>query len=393
MSEDNNLKNSGENVQEASAVSNTEKPVQGNGLFGIGCILLFAIFIGWGMYKGAVNRDEAKKALAAKGVEISDASVIASVKKGDHETLKQLLTAGANAEAKGDNDSSALIVAVTEGKTDIVKQLLAAKVNVNFRNAQGVSAMIAAADKNNAQIAGMLFNGTVEVNAIDNSGNTALIYAAERANAELVKMLLSKGADLRIKNNKGETALNAAKADNIKEILTAAEKSQGISGVSVPAQAGGTASVQLASPAADIEKLSPAEARKKLEASNVSYNDNRFIEAVSKNETEAVALFIRAGLHPNTKNADGVNSLMAASKEGNVEMMKFLLSKNANVNAKDKNDATALMIAAENSKPDAVKLLIEKGADVTAKDKKGRNALNFAVNEDVKKALSAAGAK
>jgi len=73
--------------------------------------------------------------------------------------------------------------------------------------------------------------------------------------------------------------------------------------------------------------------------------------------------------------------------------MKFLLSKNANVNAKDKNDATALMIAAENSKPDAVKLLIEKGADVNAKDKKGRTALNFAVNEDIKKALSAAGAK
>jgi ankyrin repeat protein len=51
------------------------------------------------------------------------------------------------------------------------------------------------------------------------------------------------------------------------------------------------------------------------------------------------------------------------------------------------------MIAAENSKPDAVKLLIEKGADVNAKDKKGRTALNFAVNEDIKKALSAAGAK
>lgn len=392
MSEDNNLKNSGETAPETSSVRNTEKPVQGNSLFGIGCILIFALFIGWGMYKGAVNRDEAKKALAAKGVEVSDASVIASVKKGDHETLKQLLTAGANAEAKGENDSSALILAVMEGKTDIVKQLLAAKVNVNFRNSQGVSALIAAADKNNAQIAGMLFSGTVEVNAIDNSGNTALIYAAERANAELVKMLLSKGADLNIKNNKGETALAAAKADNIKEILISAEKMRGFSGGVSGAQAGTSAALPSAT-AFDVEKLSPADARKKLEASNVQYNDNRFIEAVSKNEVEAVALFIRAGLHPNTKNADGVNSLMAASKEGNVAMMKFLISKNANVNAKDKNDATALMIAAENSKLDAVKLLIEKGADVNAKDKKGRTALNFAVNDEVKKALSAAGAK
>ena len=45
MSEDNNLKTPVENHQETAHGTNSEKPVQGNSLFGIGCILLFAIFI------------------------------------------------------------------------------------------------------------------------------------------------------------------------------------------------------------------------------------------------------------------------------------------------------------------------------------------------------------
>lgn len=388
MSEDNNINNSANEGPGSNSApgASAEKPVQGNGAFGIGCIILFALFIGWMMYKGAVNREEARKALSAKNIQVSDASVVDSVKKGDLETLRQLLTAGASAEAKGENDSSALIFAVMEGKTDMVKALIAAGANVNHRNANGVSALIAAADKNNVQIARMLTERTAEVNVADKDGNTALILAAERANADLVKLLLSKGADPSIKNNKGETALQAAKAENVREILAAIAPA-----VPVPA-----AVSQAGSPRASfaaVEKLAPSEARKKLDEMKVQYNDNRFIEAVAKGETEAVALFIKAGLHPNTKNSDGINSLMAASREGNLEMMDFLISKNANVNAKDKNDATALMMAAENSRYAAVVLLIARGADVNAKDKKGRNALNFAVSEDVKKALSAAGAK
>ena len=381
MPENNNLNES----NETTPAQEQSKPAQGNGIVGIGCILIFIAIFAWGMYKGAINRDEAKKQLAAKNIQISDSSVIDAVKKGDVETLKQLMLAGANPEAKGENDSSALILAATENKTEMVKAILSRTEKVNYKNAAGVSALIAAAAANNTEIVKMLLEKKADVNSRDNSGTTPLMIAAELANIEILKLLMDKGADVSLKNNKGETAMTLAKADNIKEALKSPSKP------TAGAQ-GGTVPTELVKPV-DIEKLSPAEARKTLDGLKIPYNDNRFVEAASKNETEAVALFIKAGLHPNTKNIEGVNTLMTASIAGNNDMIKFLVSKNANVNARDKSERTALMMAAENSKLDTVKLLLSLGADAKAKDKKGKTALDFASNAEIKKAVSEAMAK
>ncbi|HOD38961.1 MAG TPA: hypothetical protein PKL57_00265, partial [Candidatus Wallbacteria bacterium] len=72
MPENNNLNES----NETTPAQEQSKPAQGNGFVGIGCILIFIAIFAWGMYKGALNRDEAKKQLAAKNIQIIDSSVI-----------------------------------------------------------------------------------------------------------------------------------------------------------------------------------------------------------------------------------------------------------------------------------------------------------------------------
>jgi ankyrin repeat protein len=73
--------------------------------------------------------------------------------------------------------------------------------------------------------------------------------------------------------------------------------------------------------------------------------------------------------------------LHKAAKEGNLKLVKELVSKGADVNAKDKYGRTPLHYAAKEGHLDVVKFLVSKGADVNAKDEKGNTPLDAATPE------------
>ncbi len=69
---------------------------------------------------------------------------------------------------------------------------------------------------------------------------------------------------------------------------------------------------------------------------------------------------------------NGVTSLMIASCNHNVELVKLLLSKGADVNAKvPREKVTTLMLVASDGNLELVKLLVENGADITATQSDG----------------------
>ena len=80
---------------------------------------------------------------------------------------------------------------------------------------------------------------------------------------------------------------------------------------------------------------------------------------------------------------DGTTSLVAASLNGHLDVVKLLLEKNANIEARgtsdhargcflcllcmsDKNGATSLFIASQNGHLDLMKLLLENNANTEA---------------------------
>ncbi|KPL20242.1 MAG: hypothetical protein AMJ75_12065, partial [Phycisphaerae bacterium SM1_79] len=69
--------------------------------------------------------------------------------------------------------------------------------------------------------------------------------------------------------------------------------------------------------------------------------------------------------------SDKSEQLIQASKDGNIQSVKNLLSESANVNAKDYQNRTPLMWAAYNGHTEVIKLLLEKNADVNAKTNGG----------------------
>ncbi len=81
----------------------------------------------------------------------------------------------------------------------------------------------------------------------------------------------------------------------------------------------------------------------------------------------------------NFKGMGGMNFLMWASREGDLDIVKLLLDKGANIDDKDTlSGSTSLMFACDNGKFDIVKLLLERGANVNLINNNENTALHNA---------------
>jgi len=143
--------------------------------------------------------------------------------------------------------------------------------------------------------------------------------------------------------------------------------------------------------------ISPDAARERLaELGYSEVNESMLVMSAVKGETEAVRMFLAAGL-PVDARYDDRTPLLSAAMYGRVETALLLIEAGADVNARDTNDSTPLLWAAQKCEAhELVRALVEAGADVNAKAKGGGNPLMMATvmscteNTDI---LTKAGAK
>ena len=93
-------------------------------------------------------------------------------------------------------------------------------------------------------------------------------------------------------------------------------------------------------------------------------------------------LIVLGGCRPKTDNMQ-TNELFRATREGNTDMVKALLSSpGADVNATDERGSTPLLEAARYGHEDICRVLIAAGANLKSKDRDGKTALMLAVQGD-----------
>lgn len=97
-----------------------------------------------------------------------------------------------------------------------------------------------------------------------------------------------------------------------------------------------------------------------LSVALVGYNKNAQAEGISN---------VKQGTEKYT-------DIFEASKNGNLALVKTLISKDININAFDENGSTALQLASGNGHLDIVKYLVENGVDVKVKDNQGKTAID-----------------
>ena len=267
------------------------------------------------------------------------------------ETVKLLLTKGADVNARND-DGTALMMAVRWGHTEIVGLLLDAGAQVDARHRLGYSALMSSAGRSipemnpprgqplpppAAEIMSLLLAKGADVNFLGRDGETALM---EANSAEKVKLLVARGAQVTTRDKEGRTALMFAVDRGDVEVVEALL--QAGADASVANQEGATALMYA------LQQPSP-------------YNPQETAKLTKRRIDAARLLLLRGNIGDvNAPNENGETLLMRAINPGDTELVKALLDRGADPNRSDVLGATPVILAYEKDQTAIQELLKSK---------------------------------
>ncbi len=294
-----------------------------------------------------------------------------------------LIGNGADINLPNNDWHTPLMYAVQIGFINIYRFLLEhPKFLLESQDSSGSEVLFWAAGNGRTDICQLLIEKGADVNLVNGYGNTPLINAARYGHIDICQLLIDNGADINVQNHEGLTAFLYAEEGGdraICDLITAATEN------------------------------------------NIPLNDNitQFEIECKVVGQEAQTLFyqslVEQGLRPYTKNKDGKMALelavtnrnfnltkvliecakekanfryltvtktfLAALKDQNIELIKFLIEAGIDVNLRFVSGNTALMFAAVQGRVDICQLLINAGADVNVQMNDGGIALMFAAEQ------------
>jgi len=142
------------------------------------------------------------------------------------DTIKFLISCGANINATRNTGITALMLASKTGSEKVVEYLIQNGADINLITNDGADAFIYATQYGNVPCAALLLEAGADINHMDKDG-TALHNATREGQYDSAKFLLDKGIDYNLKNPKGETALDIAKKKDNKRIISLLQNAKG----------------------------------------------------------------------------------------------------------------------------------------------------------------------
>ncbi len=137
--------------------------------------------------------------------------------KVDHELVRALLKAGAQANIANQYGATPLAEAVKLGDVELVRLLLDARADANSPNLDNQTALMLAASIGSVKIGELLIAKGADVNAVETfRGQTALMWAAAESYPDMVDLLLAHKADVKLR----------AKADDWERQMTSEPRAQ-----------------------------------------------------------------------------------------------------------------------------------------------------------------------
>jgi hypothetical protein len=154
-----------------------------------------------------------------------DAKLLAAARRGEVEELRALAAAGANLEARDDDDHmTPLMNAVKQGHERVVDALIELGADVDAAPARGLvyegyRALHLACVHRHGDVAERLLAAGADVNAGGPRGETPLMIAAKKNDARVAQMLLRAGAQPGAERDDGYTALGLAGGNSTARII------------------------------------------------------------------------------------------------------------------------------------------------------------------------------
>lgn len=265
--------------------------------------------------------------------------------RGGHmETVKTLLTIGAQLDAKTKSGKTPLMFACRRGNVRMVETLLAAGAAINDSTEFGETSLCHSIDSGKLSVVELLLNNGASLDCGKQIKTSPLTRACKNGNKAIVEFLLSKGA---VKYIDGEPALTEAVKSRDGEIVKLLLNA----GVDVDARsfcfAAGLGNRKM------VKDFLKAGANPNMKA---KHGETPLSMAVLSGKVNMVKLLLRAGAEPDQE------MLLKASEKGYIKTAKMLINAGIDPNCSNEDDDTPLIVAVENDRYNMVKLLLSCGA-------------------------------
>ncbi len=253
-------------------------------------------------------------AFGAHGASELDAKLLAAARRGQDAEVRQLIAAGADANAREADGSTPLLHAAHVGSVSSVQALLAAKADPKLTNRYGVGPIHEAALRADARLLETLLDAGAEVDQALPKGETPLMLAARTSGIGAVRLLIERGANVNVVEQwQGQTPLMYAAAFDRGEVAAA-----------------------LIAAGADVNARTPI-------------ND-------LPERLPAVRYFVEIPVA-------GFTPVMFAARSGANSALRALIDGKADLDAKTPEGFTPIVIALDNLHFDSAMVLVEGGAN------------------------------
>ncbi|XP_067661991.1 ankyrin-3-like [Haliotis asinina] len=235
--------------------------------------------------------------------------------------------------------------AATERHRDVVQLLVTNGANMSLVDRFGINILHSACLGGDVEVVKhVLSQNMLDINSREQCGRTAVMLAAENGHKDVVEMLVDKGADLSLVDETEDNVLHCAcrggDAGVVKYILS---KNR-----------------------VDIDRRGLHELTPIMMARRCKHR-------------EVVELLLSKRADGSLRYYNHKNMLLSASREGDMEVVKFVLSQNiVDVDSRGPRKKTPVMLAAQYGYKEVVELLVENGADLSLVYDTGSNGFQLA---------------
>ncbi len=295
--------------------------------------------------------------------------------------------------------ADAMYAAIRSGDTSKVAALLQGGADANGRDRRGgATPLMHAAAVGSLDTMRLLLDKGADVNGKSAGSATALMWAV--ADIAKVRLLLERGADVNVVTETGRTALLLAamsdeSAETVRLLLAKGANPKAVDAVNVTALWSAT----FGDDTATVRQL--IDAGIEVNAADKFIGSNPLLNAAQNGNLEVVRLLLSKGANPNATTGPpsqpvknglinlGLTSALSFAATGPADVVKALLDAGGNPRHAEARGMTPLMLATATDHGDleAIRLLIPL-SDLGAKDAMGETALDWAEKSGPTKAVA-----
>jgi ankyrin repeat protein len=327
---------------------------------------------------------------AAWVVAATESPVADAAMRGDKAAVRTLLTQGADANAAQGDGMTALHWAARRGDVETARMLLHAGANVGATTRLGgYTPLLLASQTGDAATIAALIDAGADAKSTTATGATALMLASAAGRADAVKMLIERGADVNAKEPvRQETALMFAAASNrldvVKLLIERGASVKDATKVTDLKQQTNPEEEEFLRAQAARRGGAPAEAARAGAPAQAAPGGGRGggrggrgggasgpdVAGLTRQFRFAELVSVQGGLTP----------LHFAVRQGHADVARTLLASGADINQRTGDKTTPLLMALVNGHYDLAKELLDRGGDPRAASDNGVTPLYAVLN-------------